>query len=239
MNRLLALAAFVSLSGCGVSDEEKIQEFKSRCLEYSSEFIIDNSAVGAVNLGERSFGIRANIASQKALFGGHASNLPIGSADLPVLDHIYGPSYVLERLLLEPTNISEVRYKYNRKNGKLETQSCYENTRISVKTVEQAEQTFLGVCDIGRVHDGDYLARYNILYAYGEVDEYDIRSFMFWVNDRASGQVLAEQISFQLLLGGLSGENKVLKAWGGAQGVRSCNLSPPDQLVKRVFRKNA
>jgi hypothetical protein len=88
MNRLLALAAFVSLSGCGVSDEEKIQEFKSRCLEYSSEFIIDNSAVGAVNLGERSFGIRANIASQKAIFGGHDSNLPIGSADLPVLARI-------------------------------------------------------------------------------------------------------------------------------------------------------
>ncbi|MEC8327722.1 MAG: hypothetical protein VX100_16765 [Pseudomonadota bacterium] len=50
MNKLLALVAFVCLSGCGMSDEEKIQEFKSRCLQYSSEFIIDNSAVGEVNL---------------------------------------------------------------------------------------------------------------------------------------------------------------------------------------------
>jgi len=238
MLRIISLIPLLLLLGCSksISDSDKFIEFNNRCAELSSEFITDDSALGAVNLSDRAFGISGKVASQKNIKATSNAYAPIGEANLPALDIEYRPLYLLKTLFIPPEPIDEVRFSYRHKNGASEIQKCYENTRIVVRSAEEAESTFLNKCDAKRTKDANYLGRYNILYAYGEVDKYEIRPFMFWVNDRESGRVLAQQVSFQLLLGGMSSENKAAHGWGSSQGVKTCRLTPPDQVIKRVFR---
>ncbi len=232
----LAILVGVAASGCNssISDEEKIRELAKRCEESSSEFITANSATGPVNLHEAASGIVGRIGSHKNQKGMFYLDTPVGSKAINALDLEYNPEALLKTLFINPDALTEVRYFYYRPNY------CYSGRGVIVTSADEAARESKPKRCLPKPPTESKeieVARYNILQAYGVADEYDIRPFMFWINDRENGRVLAEQISFQLLLGGMSDENIVMHAWGGAQGVRNCRLTPPDQLVKQVFRQ--
>jgi hypothetical protein len=235
---------FCFISACGqnkIPDDKKFSELERRCKDFSSESIVENSADGAVNLSATGYssGLSGKLPLRDQLIvlsTFHYPNEPLGFAKLPALDLEYSPAYLLKTLFMGPDKLSEVYYS-GMKATTTRKLECPDGKKVLVRTPEESDATFLNVCDPSRMLDSTQYARYTVNYAYGNLDEYDIRPFLFWVNDRTNGRVLAEQRSFQLLLGGMiEKSNQALLAWGGAQGVKTCGLTPPDQVIKRVIR---
>lgn len=233
---LLALLA----SGCskplGKSDEEKIATLEKLCKEQAIETINENSADGAILLSDDGL---AFALSEWTVSNNTFQNLkqPEGTAKLPVLDLEYSPAYLLRNLLDGYDPVREVIYT----RGSIGTnpeipQECRKTHMVSIKNKAEAQAAFLGSCDVSKIVQSVEGIRYYIGHAYGKVDNNEIRRFVFYVKDRGNGRILAEQRSFQLLMGGLSSEKRVKHGWGSSQGTRTCKLTPPDQVVKRVFR---
>lgn len=73
---------------------------------------------------------------------------------------------------------------------------------------------------------------------HGELDG-DIRPLAFKVIHQPSGRVLAEQLSYELLLGHMrSSKNRLWSGMGSAQVSRSCKLTPPRDFIRGVLAKS-
>ncbi|WP_162615881.1 hypothetical protein [Solilutibacter oculi] len=244
---IAALFATLTLSACtwAPSDEQKFAELSKRCSS-ASERILDNSADAAVLL-MRSYGsIRGTKPdpSQIEPFtytafdseGGRGE--PVGKAKISTLDLEYAPGYLLEALFTGNDHLDAAVWPSNKKGPKFG--ACPENKYILVRSLDEATKAFRGVCNAEQVLNFEEMqvqARYVVDYAYGAPDRYDIRPFIFRVRDRKNSRVLATQLSYQLLRGAMhEPKNRSFTAWGGAQGVENCPLTPPDQVIKRVFR---
>ncbi|WP_310446228.1 hypothetical protein [Thiobacillus sp.] len=235
------------LFGCGqkeVSDVQKLAELERRCNKQSSEYITENSADGAINLSSGGYAFGVSGTGEKpfqiiVLDKFHYSSEPLGSANLPALDLEYAPAFLLETLFMGPDALSEVSYTFytDRPVASPVNKNCPYGKSVMVRNQADSRATFLHKCDPGRVNHNNELARYTVSYAYGNIDDFEIRPFMFWITDRTNGRVLAEQHSFQLLLGGMKEKvNRSRHGWGSSQGVLNCRLTPPDQVIKRVVR---
>lgn len=233
---------FLVLLVCGCepitfSDEEKIASLEKLCKEQASETIVENSADGSVLLSGES--VVAGI-SNGTVSNSTFKNLkePIGSANLPALDLEYSPGYILRNLFAGYDPLMEVIFTRGTTgvNQSIPTE-CRITHMLSVKNKEESEAAFLNKCDVNSIVKSVDGVRYYIGQAYGDLDDHEIRKFTFYVKDRTSGRILAEQHSFQLLMGGMeSKEIRNRHGWGSSQGTRTCKLTPPDQVVKRVFR---
>ncbi|MFC3116636.1 hypothetical protein [Cellvibrio fontiphilus] len=100
------------------------------------------------------------------------------------------------------------------------------------------EDINLGLCGMvnGKQHywvrqSKKMVSDYVVRYRYGERNEYDVRKFIFSIENYNSGEVIAMQSSYQLLLGKMSRKNQVLLGWGSAEGARSCPLTLPEEFV--------
>lgn len=219
-----------------LSDEGKIAALQKLCKESAYETFAEKSADGSVLLSEAgpAFALSGWSISSIPTEDPHA---PIGAARLPVLDLEYTPAYLLRNLFNGKHAIREVIFARERTGTSSQIPvECQSPHMLSVRSKEEAEATFLHACDTTRIVKSSDEARYYIGHAYGKPDENDIRRFVFYIKDRSTGRIIAEQHSYQLLLGAMSNkENQVLLAFGGAQGTRDCPLMPPDQMVKRVF----
>lgn len=108
-----------------------------------------------------------------------------------------------------------------------------------IVNAERPEDLRIGLCGMinGVEHYWEHqtpsnVADYIVRYKYGDRNSYDIRSFRFMVEERESGQIIAEQNSYQLLLGDMKGsESRVWLGWGAAEGAKNCNLSSPSSFV--------
>lgn len=230
----------VSVCACNYSDEERIAVLERRCRESAKETITEKSADGSVLLSEdvAIWGLAGLLkdAESKPVF--KKFDEPIGAANLPALDLEYRPGFLLRKLMEGNGRLREVVYHTNKTgvDGPETPRECRKTHYVTVRTHEESEATFLHKCEPNRITELDEGVRYYIGIGYGELDDYEIRSFVFYVKDRTNGRVLAEQRSYQLLMGSMkSKNNRVFHGWASSQGVRNCRLTPPDQLVKRVF----
>jgi len=67
----------------------------------------------------------------------------------------------------------------------------------------------------------------------------DIRPLALKVIHLPSGRVLAQQLTFELLLGDMrSSKNRLWYGMGSAQVSRSCKLTPPRDFIARVLAKS-
>lgn len=116
---------------------------------------------------------------------------------------------------------------------------CYGNFVINANKQEDLK---LGLCGMvsGKEHywepqGAENVADYIIKYRYGKVNQFDVRQFNFSIEERATGQVIAEQNSYQILLGKMrKKENRSWVGWGAAQDARSCKLTDPLKFVLSV-----
>jgi hypothetical protein len=225
MHKIIAIIiSSVVLCSCNVhtdSDTEKIAALEKLCRESASEDVIKESADGGAILG--------SVIS---------SSSPIGSANLPVLDLEYSPDFLLKALFSGRNPMKEVIFSKGRSGtDTVDTpRVCQSHHYVLVRNSDESDATFLGKCDPTRIVESVNDVRYAIIIEYGKLSNSDIRSFTLKVNDRTNGRILAEQKSYQLLMGGMkSNELRILHGWGSSQGVRTCKLTPPDQLIKKVF----
>ncbi len=232
----ISVCACKSESLFNYSDEERIAVLERRCRESAKETITEKSADGSVLLNEvGAFGLLKD-AESKPVF--KKFDEPIGAANLPALDLEYRPGYLLRNLMGGNGRLLEVVYNTNETgvDGPGTPRECRKTHYVTVRTQEESEATFLHKCEPNRTIESISGVRYYIGIEYGELDDYEIRPFIFYVKDRTNGRVLAEQRSYQLLMGSMkSKNNRVFHGWASSQGVRNCQLTPPDQLVKRVF----
>ncbi|WP_013208840.1 hypothetical protein [Ralstonia solanacearum] len=218
------------------SDEDKIAAFQKLCKESAYESFAEKSADGSVLLegAGQAFGLSGWSLSKVP---DKNQNDPVGAAHLQVLDLEYSPAYLLGNLFDGNNAVHEVIYTREGVGTNYQIPAeCRVAHMLSVKSKEEAEAAFLHVCDVNRIVKSLDGVRYYIGQAYGDPDENEIIKFVFYIKDRVSGRIIAEQRSYQLLMGAMSeDENRVILAMGGAQGARNCPLTPPDQVVKRVF----
>ncbi len=240
MKRLFFVTCcMVLISGCQrtiFTDTEKIAKLEQLCKEQASEQITQDAADGSALLSGSS--LVSKLSGWDVSDEFRRTNEPMGSAKLSVLDLEYSPAYLLKDLFAGYDPLREVIFQRDSTGtNPAIPEACRIAHYLSVKNTEQSEAAFRNLCDLNTIVKFDEHIRYYIGQAYGDLDEYEIRKFVFYVKDRKNGRVLAEQRSFQLLMGGMmSQENRILHGWGSSQGARSCKLTPPDQLVKRVFR---
>lgn len=240
MHRLIFVTCFaIILCGCErtiFTDTEKIAKFEQLCKEQASEQISENSADGSAILSGD--GQVSTLSDWSVSDEFRPTNEPLGSAKLSVLDLEYSPAYLLRDLFSGYDPLREVVFlRGSTGTNPSIPEACRITHYLSVKSKEESEAAFLNLCDLKTITKFDENIRYYIGGAYGEIDAYEIRKFVFYVKDRKNGRILAEQRSYQLLMGGMmSQENRIRLGWGSSQGVRTCKLTPPDQFVKRVFR---
>lgn len=120
---------------------------------------------------------------------------------------------------------------------------CEGNFLIEAHNPDQVE---LGLCGI--VNAKEYrtirqskktIADYIVQYRYGKRNKYDVREFFFLIIDYSDGKIIASQKSYQLLLGNMKEkENRVWKAWGGAEGAKSCALTSPKDFITKAISPN-
>ena len=215
-NVIPIIISSVVLSSCNVhtySDTEKIAELEKLCRESASEEFTKKSADGAVIL-------------ESAI----SSSGPIGSANLPALDLEYSPNFLLKALFSGHNPMKEVIFPKERSGTDTADtpRECQSHHYVLVRNSDESDATFLGKCDPIRIIKSIDDVRYAIIVEYGILGNSDIRPFTLRVKDRKNGRVLAEQKSYQLLMGGMkSNELRVLHGWGSSQGVRTCKLTPP------------
>lgn len=223
---LLAPIILSAIIGCtdgsSVPDELKFQLLEKLCRERSSEFVTEESADGRVILLQT-----------------HVSE-PKGSAARPALDLEYASGYLFPLLLSGYDALPEVVFSSGSRGTNIQIPEQCRRHHYLVATSHTEAKALLRRCDPSKILeslDGEQPVRYAIGIEYGELDKHEIRSFTFFIKDRTSGRVLAQQDSYQLLLGGMKSEDaRVFHGWGSSQGVRNCRLTPPDQIVKKVFR---
>jgi hypothetical protein len=79
---------------------------------------------------------------------------------------------------------------------------------------------------------------YAVHYQYGEPNLFDIRPFRFYIENSKTNEIIAEQNSYQLLLGHLHNKNRVWLGWGSAEGAKVCNqLTKPVDFIHSVFKE--
>lgn len=185
MWKIASLACVVALlCACkppekSLSDEGKIATLQKLCKESAYETFVEKSADGSVLLNEEGavFGLSGwSISSIPT----EDPNAPIGAAHLPVLDLEYAPTFLLRNLFNGKHAIREVIFDRVRpvKSSQIPIE-CQAPHMLSVKSKEEAEATFLHVCDAKRIVKSVDEVRYYIGQAYGEPDESDIRRFVF------------------------------------------------------------
>jgi hypothetical protein len=217
--RKLPFAIFCfSLIGCQnseTSDQLRFSEFEKICHDEATEFVTEGAADGAVTL------------TQDYEYSMHGP----GKADRAVYDQEYDPDSLLQTLLTEPNKLPMIRYRYHLQPCKSYFYYIDATSRENSKPIYQCVQA--------KVWDSetDHL-RYAITYEYGALSESDIRPFTFRLVDGITGRIIAEQKSFQLLLGGMASQkNKSFTGFGVAQRAKTCRLTPPDIFIKKAFDK--
>lgn len=200
------------------SDERKFSEFNLACSTASEEI--------------------HQIKSSKSIA---IEYLPVSG----VIEKDYYPTDLAKQLLTNPKRFEMVQLLFNSDDlSKTRPKSedyCYGRFVISAT---QEDQLRIGLC--GR--DGDVIykwekqgasnvSQYIIRYKYGERSKYDIRPVKFYIEDSSTGQTIAEQNSFQLLLGKMKEpKNRVWLGWGAAEGARNCDLTDPKSFVTKAVQ---
>jgi len=79
-------------------------------------------------------------------------------------------------------------------------------------------------------------APFAVHYTYGSPNIFSIRKLHFYIQSTTTNEIIAEQKTYQLLLGGMTqSNNRKWYAWGSAQGANSCKITPPAEFLTKVL----
>ncbi|RYY84478.1 MAG: hypothetical protein EOO15_19270 [Chitinophagaceae bacterium] len=151
-----------------------------------------------------------------------------------VIEDYYYPHHLAEELLKPNSLFKKVQLFYEMPRNKVVEASCAGKYVIEAT---QSNSIKIGACGkmvpASSVDKAEIVVKYN----YGRENFADIRPFNISIINTRTGETLAEQKSFQLLLGGMSDlHNQVMYGWGSAQGARVCKLTKPSELLRNIAR---
>lgn len=150
-----------------------------------------------------------------------------------VMEDQYYPTILVSRLLSEPRRFAEVHLAYEMPREKVISASC---AGQFISVVTNPNRVDMAGCDNQFRPNQVLPSRYVIHYLYGKTNLLAIRSFKISVHDTVTGDLLAEQNSFQLLLGYMfRPDNKRWYGYGSSQGARVCNLGDPKEFIIKVI----
>lgn len=149
-----------------------------------------------------------------------------------VMEDSYYPTWLTRELLKEPRYISTIQLVYDVPRDKVVSESC---TGKYVITTQEPDTINVPACGKMIPSSAVKLAPVSIYYEYQKENFLSIRPFRFIIKNTESGAVLAEQHSYQLLLGNMhKRENMRWYGWGSAQGAKVCKLTSPKDFILRV-----
>lgn len=149
-----------------------------------------------------------------------------------VIEDRYYPTHLANTLLQGSERLAKVQLVFDVPPGKA-VESCVGTYVISAV---KPSELHMPACGKMTPTSRTSLAAVRVSYSYGDTNFWAVRPFRFSLEDKETGQLLAEQRSFQLLLGGMSSpENRAWYGWGTAQGARVCNLTDPRTFVLRAL----
>ncbi len=159
-----------------------------------------------------------------------------------VIEQDYYPTDLAARLL-NSKRFEEVQLLYSSDDLSPTRARVYDYCEGEFMIVARKEEDInLGLCGMvgGQQHfwtrqSKSMVSDYVIRYRYGERNKYDVRKFIFSVENYKSGEVLAVQSSYQLLLGKMSKSNQVLFGWGSSEGAKNCPLTSPEKFILSVL----
>jgi hypothetical protein len=158
----------------------------------------------------------------------------IDIADQPwdvVHNETYAPHVIVVHLLVAPQAVAAVNLRY------VDNVSPTEPCRGSFVTVVHGFDSMPKAIDCTQRTRSDSVAPSPVMVKieHGQLER-DIRPFRMVVIDVKSGDVIAEQSSFELLLGHLRGKNRLWAGMGGSQVARACKLTSPRKFIESVIR---
>lgn len=164
-----------------------------------------------------------------------------------VIEQDYYPTKLASDLLSEPESFQTIQLLFdsNDLSSSRPQASLFCEGSFMVSATNK-DQLKLGLCGMVGAKE-HYWQRQSkadmsdvvIRYRYGLRNKFGVRKFLFLIEDYKSGELLALQSSYQLLLGQMTEkENRVWLGWGAAEGARNCQLSPPKDFVLSVVATN-
>jgi len=151
-----------------------------------------------------------------------------------VNDHEYSADVLARNLLSGSPKLARVDLAFEIPRDKVSDSTCAGHYVFSVADPAAVSN---GVTACGKMTRRNEIKPlpYAIRKFSGEPNFLGIRSFRLTIEDTSTGEVLARQDSFQLLLGGMrKDKNRQWFGWGSSQGAKSCKLSEPRAFVLRV-----
>jgi hypothetical protein len=151
-----------------------------------------------------------------------------------VMEDAYYPFHLAESLLAGQPRMASLHLAYEMPRDKVVEASCAGKFVMVGSSVEQLRHAF-PACGKHVPYGSIPRPRYAIRYHYGAPNFLAVRSFRISFEDTVSGSVLAEQVSYQLLLGGMNDRsNARWYGWGSAQGAKVCKLTEPREFILKV-----
>lgn len=155
-----------------------------------------------------------------------------------VMEDRYYPTDVARSLLAGPPRLRAVHLAFEMPRDKVVQASC---AGKYVHVATHPDEVIRAVSACGRMtrYEAVEPPRYAVRYSYGKPNLLAIRGFSVSVQDTKTGEVLAVQRSYQLLLGSMnSRSNARWYGWGSAEGARTCSLTPPRQFILQAIGSN-
>jgi hypothetical protein len=146
-----------------------------------------------------------------------------------VVNETYAPHFVATQLMVQPQVVSTVNMRYH--DDTSPPGSLCRGTFVHV--VRDLRNRPSASCK-ERIPSSEVAAApIAVHFEYGALDG-DIRPFRMILTETKTGEAVAEQTSFELLLGHLHGKNRQWYGMGGAQVARACKLTPPREFIQTV-----
>ncbi|RYX79955.1 hypothetical protein EON83_30565 [bacterium] len=118
-----------------------------------------------------------------------------------VIEDDYYPSHLAREILKRNGAIKKIQLLYEAPRDKVADASC-----VGMYAIEAKEPDEIEIAPCGKMLPASSIAKSNIVvkYEYGSKNLFDVRPFTVSVVNTQTGEILAQQHSFQLLLGNMS-----------------------------------
>lgn len=153
-----------------------------------------------------------------------------------VMEDEYYPIELAGKLLSGDSRLKSIRLAYEMPRAKVVNSSC---AGRFVVLATKPEELRIGRCGKMLSPKDVESPRYAVRYEYGAPNLFSIRPFRIFIEDTRTAEIIAEQKSFQLLLGHMNrSANRRWYGWGSAQGAKVCPLPKPRGFIMRALDQN-
>ena len=157
-----------------------------------------------------------------------------------VFDGEYYPLNLSRKILEAQRPYEYVQLIYDMPRDKVVNQECADRYIITARHNNELEMGNCGMIN-GVLHEKTKAnsvkhAPFAVRYTYGKPNIFSIRSLHFYIQNTTTNEIIAEQKTFQLLLGDMTqSSNRKWYAWGAAQGANSCRITSPAEFLTKAL----